>query len=610
MWQRLFALIAVGLTLACLAGCAALPPTAAPNQEEALGSEEGAQVYEIVERMTVVNKGPGEPSKHNLWVALIQDQPPYQEVLSRTISPGDYILFTDEYGNQYAEFDFAGMAVGTSIPVEIQYQVRVNDVAFDLGPCDGELPDFFTEPDLHIEANNPQISALARRLSAGKNTTCEQVRAFYDYIGDNLLYSYNGASWGAQAALGEMGADCTEYASLLIALSRAAGIPARYLEGLYHNGGRQKALARSEHDIADGRGLSLFVSERSERIKVRHLEHKLGIHGSPTCVLAYDGSVGYLIGEPNRGMRYMFKMMNQARREVGLEGLGIAERAYQQAVSYAIERKQGRAVGAPKTEQSPIIEHPDVRRMLMTMKAYNEAARGLLYDTAAAGERSDRHPEEHGRAEAADRVALLTPIAKAWSTDMGVAMTSLGIQVHGGVGYVEETGAAQYLRDARITPIYEGTNGIQAIDLVMRKLPMSEGSVVHSYLEEMADLADALASNDDTRLAMIGGALGAGVGTLGQATEWLLECDDVNDRLAGATPYLDMFGTVAGGYYAARLALAAAGEDPDPWYEAKIDTAAFYAGRLLPRAAGLLSAVTAGAGGIFAVPVQGLETSR
>ena len=251
MWQRLFALIAVGLTLACLAGCAALPPTAAPNQEEALGSEEGAQVYEIVERMTVVNKGPGEPSKHNLWVALIQDQPPYQEVLSRTISPGDYILFTDEYGNQYAEFDFAGMAVGTSIPVEIQYQVRVNDVAFDLGPCDGELPDFFTEPDLHIEANNPQISALARRLSAGKNTTCEQVRAFYDYIGDNLLYSYNGASWGAQAALGEMGADCTEYASLLIALSRAAGIPARYLEGLYHNGGRQEALARSEHAWAE-----------------------------------------------------------------------------------------------------------------------------------------------------------------------------------------------------------------------------------------------------------------------------------------------------------------------------------------------------------------------
>jgi transglutaminase-like putative cysteine protease len=203
-------------------------------------------MYEIVERMMVVNRGPGEPSKHNLWVALIQDQLPYQEILSRTISPDDYTLVSDEYGNLYAEFDFVDMA-GASIPVEIQTKVRVNDVTFDLGPCEGELPDFFTEPDLHIEANNPQIIALSRQLSAGKNTACERVRAFYDYIGDNLLYSYNGASWGAQAALGEMGADCTEYASLLVALSRAAGIPARYLEGLYDNGGRQDALARREH---------------------------------------------------------------------------------------------------------------------------------------------------------------------------------------------------------------------------------------------------------------------------------------------------------------------------------------------------------------------------
>ncbi len=173
--------------------------------------------------------------------------PPYQDVLTRTISPDDYTLVTDEYGNQYAEFDFADMPAGTSIPVEIRYKIRVHDVAFDLGSCEGDLPDLFTEPDLHIESNNPQIIELASQLAEGKDNKCEVVRSFYDYVADNLLYSYNGASWGAQAALGEMGADCTEYSSLLIALSRAAGIPARYLEGLYHSGGNSDGLARQEH---------------------------------------------------------------------------------------------------------------------------------------------------------------------------------------------------------------------------------------------------------------------------------------------------------------------------------------------------------------------------
>jgi len=408
-------------------------------------------------------------------------------------------------------------------------------------------------------------------------------------------------------------------------------------DGTYLINGSKIFITWGDHDLSENvvhlvlarlpdappgtKGISLFLVPKMlvnddgsigkrNNIETVSLEHKLGIHGSPTCVLAYEDSVGYLIGEPNRGMHYMFKMMNQARREVGLEGLGISDRAYQQAVAYAKERRQGRAVGAPKTEQSPIIEHPDVRRMLMTMKAYNEAARGLLYDTAAAGERNHRHPDEEGRIAAANRVALLTPVAKAWCTDVGFAMASVGVQVHGGVGYVEETGAAQHLRDARITPIYEGTNGIQAIDLVMRKLPMDGGGVVRSYLEEMADLAESLPAHDDPRFGSMGAALGEGVGVLWEATEWLLDADDVNDRLAGATPYLEMFGTVAGGYYLARLALAAAAEDSDPWYEAKIDTSAFYAGHLLPRAAGLLPSVTAGADGLFAIPIEGLETSR
>jgi len=463
--------------------------------------------------------------------------------------------------------------------------------------------------------------------------TGSAIRVIEDHAGDELRDTYLEklvtAEWTGTMVLTEpeAGSDVGALRTKAVAND----------DGTYRITGSKIFITWGDHDLSDNiihlvlarlpdappgtRGISLFLVPKMlvnedgsigdrNNVETVSLEHKLGIHGSPTCVQAYDGSVGYLIGEPNRGMRYMFKMMNIARREVGLEGLGISDRAYQQALAYAQERRQGRAVGAPKTEQSPIIEHPDVRRMLMTMKSYNEAARGLLYDTAAAGERAYRHPDEDGRAAGVNRVALLTPVAKAWSTDIGVAMSSMGVQVHGGVGYIEETGAAQHLRDARITPIYEGTNGIQAIDLVMRKLPMDDGTVVRSYLEEMAELAESLPSHDDPRLATMGVSLGEGVGALGEATEWLLSCDDPNDRLAGATPYLEMFGTVAGGYYLARLALAAAAETPDLWFDAKIDTAVFYATNLLPRAAGLLPSVTAGSAGLFAVPVEGLESAR
>ncbi len=408
-------------------------------------------------------------------------------------------------------------------------------------------------------------------------------------------------------------------------------------DGTYRINGSKIFITWGDHDLADNiihlvlarlpdappgtRGISLFVVPKMlvnddgtigawNNVETVSIEHKLGIHGSPTCVQAYDDSIGYLIGEPNRGMSYMFAMMNQARREVGLEGLGISDRAYQQAVEYAKERTQGRAVGTPKTEVSPIIEHPDVRRMLMTMKAYNEAARALLYDTAASGERMHHHPDESGRRAGSDRVALLTPVAKAWCTDVGVEMTSVGIQVHGGMGYVEETGAAQHYRDARITPIYEGTNGIQAIDLVMRKLPMDGGGVVRAYLDEMAALEGPLVESGDPRLETIGKMLLAGTASLSDATEWLLACEDPNDRLAGATPYLKMFGIIAGGYYLARLALAATAEGSDSWLDAKINTSAFYAEQLLPTSFGLLPSVKAGAAGLFSVPIEGLETAK
>lgn len=195
----------------------------------------------------LVNEGYGQPSKQNLWIALINDVPPYQQVLKRVITPGDYRLIKDVYGNEIAEFDFSEMPAGSEILVQIDYQIRVSNLRYDLSECRGELPDFFTSPELHVESNNPQITDLAGELSAGKRSTCEQVRAFYDYIGDNLVYSYNGKNWGAQAALGEMGADCTEYASLMMALSRAAGIPARYIEGLYTTAEESRHLARMEH---------------------------------------------------------------------------------------------------------------------------------------------------------------------------------------------------------------------------------------------------------------------------------------------------------------------------------------------------------------------------
>jgi transglutaminase-like putative cysteine protease len=211
----------------------------------------GQREYVVHQQLTLINEGPGQPEKQNIWVALIRDFSPYQEVRSMEISPKDYKLVVDEYGNQYAEFDFSGQPAGTTRTIKIDYRVAVNELAYDLSVCQGELPDDFIQPELHIESANPQIVSLASELSRGKKTVCEQVRAFYDYIGNELVYSYNGNNWGAQAALGPMGADCTEYTSLLVALSRAQGIPARYFEGLLYLNEEEDALARIEHAWPD-----------------------------------------------------------------------------------------------------------------------------------------------------------------------------------------------------------------------------------------------------------------------------------------------------------------------------------------------------------------------
>jgi 3-(methylthio)propanoyl-CoA dehydrogenase len=382
-------------------------------------------------------------------------------------------------------------------------------------------------------------------------------------------------------------------------------------------------LARVPDAPPGTRGISCFIVPKylvnqdgslGERNDVRcvSIEHKMGIHGSPTCTMSYGdqgGAVGYLIGEANQGMRYMFTMMNNARLSVGLEGLALAERAYQAAVGHAWQRRQGRAIGSSDTQPSLIAEHPDVRRMLLTIKAYTEAMRCLLYLNAESIDLFRHHDDPDVRQARHELVELLTPISKAWSTDLGVELTSVAVQVYGGMGYVEETGVAQYFRDSRIAPIYEGTNGIQAADLVMRKLPMRGGGVVKDQLAAMAAVADDLAAAGD-ELAGIGARLAEATAALQEASDWLLDrvAGSPNDALAGATPYLRMFGLVAGGWLLARSALAAkrvldggSSPEPDQWLCEKVATARFYASQLLPQACGLLPAVTAGAAGLYAV---------
>ncbi len=375
-------------------------------------------------------------------------------------------------------------------------------------------------------------------------------------------------------------------------------------------------LARTPGAPPGTKGISLFLVPKlipdpagvpgaTNGVSCVSIEHKLGIHGSPTCVMAFEGSTGWLIGEENRGMRAMFTMMNDARLHVGVEGMGVAERSYQQALEYATTRTQGRAVGAPKNEVSPIIEHPDVRRMLMTMRAYVEGARALLFDIAAWIDREHHAPDEATRLTGQERAALLTPVGKAFSTDLGVELTSIGVQIHGGPGYIEETGSAQFFRDARIAPIYEGTNGIQAIDLVMRKLPMRAGEAVKDYLAEIEAIEPTLRSAGFVEMA---DRLETARGQVAEATAYLLACDSPNDALAGATPYCRMFGLLACSYYLARQALVAApAADEDDWMAAKVATAKFYATQLLPQAGGLLPSVMAGAEPLFAVDLAAVS---
>ncbi|HJU80160.1 MAG TPA: acyl-CoA dehydrogenase [Acidimicrobiia bacterium] len=361
-------------------------------------------------------------------------------------------------------------------------------------------------------------------------------------------------------------------------------------------------LARTPDAAAGTKGISLFLvpkfmpnaeGEPGERndLKVVSIEHKMGIHASPTCVLSFGdegrGALGFLIGEEQSGMRYMFTMMNTARIGVGIEGLSITEAAYQKALEFSRVRIQGRPVGG--RDDTEIIEHPDVRRMLLTMRAYKEALRGILYYNAYQLD-LERHAEtEEERQRASELVALFTPISKAWSTDVGVAMASIGIQVHGGMGFIEETGAAQFYRDIRIAPIYEGTNGIQAIDLVSRKLAMRQGQVV----SELFDDIQRTAAECGPDLADLAAPLLEALTAARQATQHLLAVGDPNDALAAATPYLEMLGLLLGGWMHTLSALAASHKTEDGFMRGRLGLARFYNTQILPKAAALLPAVTA-----------------
>ena len=378
-------------------------------------------------------------------------------------------------------------------------------------------------------------------------------------------------------------------------------------------------LARTPGAPAGTRGISCFIVPKfhlhedgslgeHNGVSCLSIEHKLGIHGAPTCVLSYENATGYLIGEENLGMRIMFVMMNSARLSVGTQGLSIGERAYQGSLAYAQERKQGRAIGA--TVDSPIIDFPDVRRMLMTQRAYLSALRRIVLFNAVQIDHSTGEPDEAARARAAEIVGLLTPISKSFGTDLGVELTSLAVQVYGGMGYIEETGAAQHFRDVRITPIYEGTNGIQAADLVGRKLGVRNGA---SFLEFIATMREI-----DVELAVAGDAfdsirlqLRTQLDSLEAATGWMLRTgqSDPNAVLAGSSPYLRMWGLCVGGWLMARSALAAEAIDNAELADTQLVLARFYAEQLLPQAAGLFGAATVGARDLFALNADQLAGS-
>ncbi|WP_374487053.1 acyl-CoA dehydrogenase C-terminal domain-containing protein [Zoogloea sp.] len=407
-------------------------------------------------------------------------------------------------------------------------------------------------------------------------------------------------------------------------------------DGSYAITGTKIFITWGEHDMAENivhlvlarlpdappgvKGISLFIApkflvnadgslgERNDLI-CASIEHKMGIHGSATAVMSFGdkgGAIGYLVGEPNRGLEYMFTMMNHARLNVGLEGVGVSERSYQHALTYARERIQGKIIGDKSGEKKPILHHPDVRRMLMDMKSRTEAGRALAYYVAGCMDRAKSHPDADVRAANQRRLELLTPVVKGWCTENAQGITWNGVQVHGGMGFIEETGAAQYMRDARIITIYEGTTAIQANDLIGRKTAKEGGKSMQQLLAEIAETASALRGSDNATLKGLSDALGTGIAALDEATNWLLANYDANPQAAaaGSVPFLKLTGIVVGGWLMARSAQIAAtrldAADGD-FYKAKLATAAYFAQHVVPEANSYRDAIVNGAESVLAL---------
>ena len=403
---------------------------------------------------------------------------------------------------------------------------------------------------------------------------------------------------------------------------------ARHQDGTYRISGTKIFITFGDHEMTENiihlvlarlpdappgtRGISLFLVPKflvnadgtlgaRNDVVCAGLEHKLGIMASPTCVMQFGekgGAAGYLVGEENRGLATMFVMMNAARLAVGVQGVAIAGRATQRAVAFAKERRQSRAGDNPS---SPIIAHPDVRRMLLTMQSQTQAARMICMATAHEMDLAHHAATATEREAAGQRAALLTPVAKGYSTDIGVEVASLGIQVHGGMGFVEETGAAQHWRDSRILPIYEGTNGIQAIDLVTRKLTLGGGAVVKSHIGWLAGIAQQASASNRPELGKTGSRLKDAVAALDEATTWMLAAllSHPQAALAGATPYARLFGLTTGAAFLTKGALA----EPDGG-SAHVGLARFFAENILPGAQGLAASVTDGSDAVLAAPIE------
>jgi len=377
-------------------------------------------------------------------------------------------------------------------------------------------------------------------------------------------------------------------------------------------------LARTPDAPPGVKGISLFVvpkfmvkpdgslGERNTAV-CASIEHKLGIHASPTAVMVFDNAVGYLVGEENKGLSYMFVMMNAARFGVGMEGVAIAERAYQRALAYAKDRMQGNDLaGGAKTVA--IINHPDVRRMLMLMKSQTEAMRALAYVVAGAMDAAHRHPDKATRQQNQAFAELMIPVVKGWSTETGIDVASLGVQIHGGMGFIEETGAAQHLRDARITTIYEGTTGIQANDLVGRKIAREGGATIKGWLQMMTALDAKLAGSKNADVAVVRATLAAGTKAVGECVDYIVATAGTDPKavFSGAVPFLKLMGIVCGGWQMARSALVAEkklaeGGGDAAFYKTKITTARFYADHVLVQAPGLAATMVSGSAGVMAV---------